>query len=504
MKLSTLIQNLEIISFHGGDPEIKGLSSNSGQIREGYLFVAIKGEKDDGHRFIEEAIKRGAVAVLVEEDIPLRPDFPAVRVRSSRRALSKLAVRFYDQPSSRLNLVGITGTNGKTTVSYLIKNILKNFGKRLGLLGTINYEIGDRVIPATNTTPDAAVLNSYLQDMVKENTDYAILEVSSHSISQHRIDELDFNTGIFTNFGHDHLDYHHSLENYFQTKKRFFERLPAGAKAIINIDDPRSKEISRGIKARIFSYAVGQEADVFIKSNSLFLSLAGVRFIASGPNGEFPVECPLIGRHNVYNILAAACFCLSEGVPLEIISSSLRNFPPVRGRLQRVDYGQDFILFVDYAHTEEALKSVLTNLRSSMSGGRLITIFGCGGDRDRQKRAAMGKISSELSDVVILTSDNPRSENPQAIIEDIVKGIEKNSSLWVRLADGQAQARYEIISDREEAIKRGIALAQKGDIVLIAGKGHERYQIFRDTVVPFDDVEVARKIILNKTSSPKL
>lgn len=481
MNLSTLIQNLEIISFHGGNPEIKGISANSGQIREGYLFVAIKGEKDNGHRFIGEAIKRGAAAVVLEEDIPLRSDFPAVKVESSRRTIPELASRFYNQPSSKLNLIGITGTNGKTTVSYLIKNILENFGKKVGLLGTINYEIGDRVIPATNTTPDAAILNSYLQDMVKENTDYAILEVSSHSICQHRIDGLDFNSGIFTNFGHDHLDYHHSLEDYFQTKKRLFQKLPPESKAIINIDDPRSKEISRGIKAEIFAYAIEQEANVFIKPSSLLLSLAGVRFILSTSNGEFPIECSLIGRYNIYNILAAVCFCLNEGVPLEIISAALKNFPGVPGRLQRVDCGQDFILFVDYAHTQEALKSVLTNLRSSMSDGRLITIFGCGGDRDKQKRAQMGRISSELSDMVILTSDNPRSEDPQAIIQDIAKGIEKDN--------------YEIISDRKEAIRRGIDLAKRGDIILIAGKGHEKYQIFRDTVVPFDDLEVARRII---------
>lgn len=468
MRLSTLIKDLKIVSFRGGDPEIKGISSNSKQVREGYLFVAIKGEKDDGHRFIGEAIKRGAVAV----------------VEGSRLVISELAVRFYNHPSSKLNLIGITGTNGKTTVSYLIKNILENFGKKVGLLGTINYEIGNRIIPATNTTPDALVLNSYLRDMVKENIDYVVLEVSSHSIAQQRIKGLDFNAGIFTNFGHDHLDYHQTIENYFRVKKSFFENLPLRSKAIINVDDPRYEELIKNVKAELFSYGIKRNADVFVKKDSLSFSLKGSSFILSAFGREFVIESPLITEYDVHNILAAVTFCIEQELPIETIITSLKRFRGVPGRLQRIDCGQDFILFVDYAHTGEALKNVLTNLKRFADGGKLITIFGCGGDRDRQKRAQMGRISSELSDTVILTSDNPRSESPQAIIQDIAKGAKNDNQ--------------EVILDREDAIEKGIDLAKKGDIVLIAGKGHEKYQVFKDTVVPFDDVEVARRIILNK------
>ncbi|MCK4859279.1 MAG: UDP-N-acetylmuramoyl-L-alanyl-D-glutamate--2,6-diaminopimelate ligase, partial [Candidatus Omnitrophica bacterium] len=320
MKFSNLIQNLEVISFHGGDPEIKGISCNSGQIREGYLFVAIRGEKNNGHRFIEEAIKRGAVAVILEEDLPLRHSLASVRVDNSRLTLAKLSTRFYGRPSSKINLIGITGTDGKTTVSYLIKSILESFAKKVGLLGTINYEIGNRIVPATNTTPDAVVLNSYLHDMLGENADYAVLEVSSHSVCQHRIDGLNFKSAIFTNFGQDHLNYHRTLEDYFQAKKAFLESLSSEGKLIINADDPSYARIIKNIKAKIFTYAIKKRADVFIEQDSLSLSLEGIKFKLClefsnsrlcNSSKDFFVQSPLIGEYNVYNILAAICFCLT-------------------------------------------------------------------------------------------------------------------------------------------------------------------------------------------------
>ena len=484
MRLSTLIKDLGIISLQGTDPEIKGISSNSEQIREGYLFVAIKGQRNDGHRFIEETIKRGAVAVVLEDDILPRVNFPLIKVKNPRLVLARIADRFFNHPSAKIQLIGITGTNGKTTVSYLIKNILENFNKKIGLLGTINYEIGDRIIPASNTTPDTTILNSYLQDMIKENIDYAILEVSSHSISQHRIKYLDFNSGVFTNFSNDHLDYHKNRENYFRVKKSFFESLSSESKAIVNIDDYQYRNIVRDIRAKVFTYGMREEADVFLKKDSLSFSLAESKFTVCALGQEFEIECPLIGEYNVYNILAAVCLCLTQGVPKEIIKKSLKNFAGLPGRLERIDCGQNFILFIDYAHTEEALRNVLVNLRKFVHNGRLISIFGCGGDRDKEKRPSMGKIGSRLSDFVILTSDNPRSEEPQEIILDIQKGIEGDN--------------YEIILDRGEAIRKGLSLAKQNDIVLIAGKGHEKYQVLKDTIIPFSDAEVAKRCLSKK------
>ncbi|RKY38752.1 MAG: UDP-N-acetylmuramoyl-L-alanyl-D-glutamate--2,6-diaminopimelate ligase, partial [Candidatus Omnitrophota bacterium] len=305
----------------------------------------------------------------------------------------------------------------------------------------------------------------------------------SHSIAQKRIAELDFNSGIFTNFSPDHLDYHRDLEEYFQTKRSFLQSLPEKGQAILNIDDKRYEEIVEGMKAKVFSYGVKRQGDIFLKRHSVDLSLKGMKFLVCVKDEEYLVESSLIGEYNIYNILCAICFCLSEGFSPKAIVPLLKEFSGVPGRLERIECGQDFLVFVDYAHTEDALRNVLRTMRSILpAGGRLISIFGCGGDRDRQKRPVMGKVGSELSDLLILTSDNPRTEDPEEILKEVAKGIERRDN-------------YQIILDRREAIRKGIEVARTGDVVVIAGKGHEKYQVFKDTIIPFDDREVVREEI---------
>ena len=474
-----------IFTFVAYSIDIEGITSDSRHVRRGSLFVAIEGSRFDGHDFVNEAIDRGAVAVVTSatRSASGHSEVPIILVSNTRATLAQLASEFYGHPSQQIKVIGITGTNGKTTVSYLADKILTRAGFGVGLIGTINYRIAERLIPAGNTTPDSIALQSFLSEMVSKNLDYAIVEVSSHALDQYRVEDIDFDVGLFTNLTHDHLDYHLTLDRYFQAKAKLFEKLNPTSSAIINIDDVHGRkliDIIRNSSTQIISYGMDEKAD--IRAENLKDDLSGMEFSVLTPVGSIDIETKLIGRHNLYNILGAVGIGLSQEVGLPSIRDALQQLDQVPGRLELVDYRQSFRVFVDYAHSEDALKWVLQTLRK-LTTKRVGIVFGCGGDRDSAKRSRMGEVASRFADYIILTTDNPRSEDPSKIINDIIKGIDSTYK------------NYKIILDRFSAIAEILSMAEEGDTVLIAGKGHETYQIFSDHVEPFDDREVVRKIL---------
>lgn len=497
MKLKKLIKDLVYRRIENvTDCEIKGVSCNSHNIAPGYLFVAIKGERLDGHNFVTYAIDKGAKAIILQKDVPVKKGIAKILVEDSRIALACVSAAFFAYPAKRLKTIGITGTNGKTTVSYLIEKILGCAGHSSGVIGTVNCRIGNKLYSATcpvrnrtpkieisngvNTTPQADILQSFLQEILLAKSRYAIIEVSSHAIAQHRIDFIDFSTAIFTNLSPEHLDYHGNLDNYFSCKSSLFKGLSAGAVAIINADDPYGQELQKEASSKALTYGIEQLAQ--IKARDLKLGIDRLKFTAITPRGNIEIESPLIGRHNVYNILAAISAAFAEGIDFAHIASGIEACACVPGRLERIDCGQDFLVFIDYAHTEDALKKILGALRA-LSKNKIILVFGCGGDRDKFKRPKMGKVATESSDFVILTTDNPRSEDPQLIISDIIKGIGKKIN------------NYKVVLDRFAAIKNALSLAQNRDIVVIAGKGHESSQIFADKTIHFNDREAVKEIL---------
>ena len=490
MKLERLIKDLAYRHIEGiADCEIKGISCDSRNIRPGYLFVAIRGLCQDGHSFINQAIAKGAKAVILEENLPLKKEVAKILVRDSRAALASVCAVFFGEPAKSLKTIGITGTNGKTSVSYLIEKILTCAGHISGVVGTINYRIGSKVYSGVNTTPQADLLQSFLQEIVLAKSKYAIIEVSSHALAQHRVEAIDFSTAVFTNLSPEHLDYHSNLDNYFSCKSSLFKGLSAGACAVINIDEPYGKKLLKMVKSRVLTYGI--ECPAQIQAKNLRLKIDKLKFTAVTPGGKIEIESPLIGRHNVYNILAAIGAAFVEDIDFSHIASGIKSCACVSGRLERVNCGEDFLIFVDYAHTEDALKKVLQTLRS-LSKRKIILVFGCGGDRDKTKRPRMGKVAARLADFVILTSDNPRSENPREIISDIMRGISKRKT------------NYQVILDRAGAIGRALSIARKRDIVLIAGKGHERSQIFADKVIPFNDCEAVKQVLQTNERTNKL
>jgi UDP-N-acetylmuramoyl-L-alanyl-D-glutamate--2,6-diaminopimelate ligase len=461
-----------------GSQQVNKVSCNSKNISSGDLFVAVRGASCDGHQFIDEAIKRGARIIVTEQD-EYRPDRAVfIKVPDSRRALNELAAGFYGNPAQKIKVVGITGTNGKTTVAYLLEKILNAAGFEAGIIGTINYKIKDRLIPATNTTPGPLELQSYLAQMVDEKIKFCVMEVSSHSLDQERTGGIDFQGAVFTNLASDHLDYHLTVENYFAAKAKLFENLKNDAFAAINLDDPFGLKLTKLTPAKVISYAIDSQADLTAKNISL--DLRGTGFLLAAPEAQIDIQTRLLGRHNVYNILAAAGMGLGLGIDLKTIKKGVESLELVPGRLENVDCGQPFKVLVDFAHTEDALKNVLSTLKG-ISGSRLLLLFGCGGNRDKTKREKMGRVADGLADFSVITSDNPRNEDPRQIAEEIVKGFHSQ--------------KYKVVLDRLEAIKEIVALAKKDDIVVIAGKGHEAYQIFKDRTVPFDDRIEVKKIL---------
>jgi UDP-N-acetylmuramoyl-L-alanyl-D-glutamate--2,6-diaminopimelate ligase len=482
MRLKQLIKGLDYqqLEDFSDDVEVKGISCNSEDIAPGYLFVAISGQKVDGHNFIEQAIAKGARALIIQRDIPLKNKLAKIKVKDSRLALASVCAAFFHYPAKQLKVIGITGTNGKTTVSYIIEKILAEANFPAAVLGTINYRIGNKKYQALNTTPRADRLQAFLHQSACAKFKYAIMEVSSHALDQHRVEGVDFSTAIFTNLSHEHLDYHRNLEDYFSCKLRLFEGLDKDAWAIINLDQPYAERIAKRIRSKCLTYGIEQPAQC--RAVDLRLEGEKSRFRAITPFGNLDIESPLVGRYNVYNILAAISAALVEGIDPADIREALKTVAAIPGRLEGVDCGQNFSVYIDYAHTADALKQVLSNLKE-LKKGRTILVFGCGGDRDKAKRSLMGETACCLSDFVFITSDNPRSEDPGEIITDIIQGIDKEIN------------NYKVVLDRQQAIFEALSFAQKYDTVVIAGKGHESRQIFSDKTIYFNDRKVAEEIL---------
>jgi UDP-N-acetylmuramoyl-L-alanyl-D-glutamate--2,6-diaminopimelate ligase len=491
MKLRELTRGLEIKkATNRNDLEILGISYDSKNIHDGFLFVAIKGEKTDGHQYIEHALKNGAIALIVE-DIPKNApnNIPIIQVENSKSALAKVSANFFEHPTKELTLVGITGTNGKTTITYLLESIWQVMRKNTGVIGTVEYRYSGNRIPSPMTTPESLDLMKLLKDMRSSGVEYVAMEVSSHALDRNRVSECHFDIAVFTNLTQDHLDYHETFENYLLAKKKLFsEVLKQSEKkekfSIINIDDPYGKEIAKDSSGKIIYYSCNRRNEgVYVEKASI--TPEGIQAFLGTPWGKIDISSKLLGKHNLYNILAAVSVGLSLGFSIDHVKSGISSLRSVPGRLDKVENSYGINILIDYAHTPDALKNVLTAVRP-LTPKRLILIFGCGGDRDPLKRPVMGKIGRELSDILIVTSDNPRTEPPELIIDEIENGIQKGNS---------DKKMYFRISDRHNAIRKGIEIAAKGDTILIAGKGHENYQILGTRKIPFDDKETAENIL---------
>jgi UDP-N-acetylmuramoyl-L-alanyl-D-glutamate--2,6-diaminopimelate ligase len=496
MKLAELAKQIGSICATGNmQAEARDVTHDSRQCKPGAVFVAIQGEKVDAHRFIPQAVEQGAVAVISErskiELAAATERCPAwIQVADARLALAEAAAAVHSHPSHRLKLVGVTGTNGKTTTAHLIDSIIRASEGKSALLGTISYRIGSNLLPAHHTTPEASDIQRMLAQAVKAGCCSAVMEVSSHAIELRRAGSLKFAVAVFTNLSRDHLDYHRSMENYFAAKRKLFDGslgYDPGA-SVINIDDEYGRKLLEYAKGSIITYGFSPSAEV--RADCLKLSADGLVLTAITPSGQIDISSPLVGRPNAYNILAAIAAGLALGADLELIAHGISECRGIAGRFERVTLdGQaqpGFTVIVDYAHTDAALGSVLETAREIAAKGRIITVFGCGGDRDKSKRAPMGATAARLSDVVIVTSDNPRSEDPEKIIEDIEVGLKRVGKPYLKFLD------------RRQAIFQAIEMAQEGDLVLIAGKGHENYQIIGDRTIRFDDAEVAREALMKK------
>jgi len=465
------------------DQPIASVAYDSRRVVPGAVFVALKGLRADGGAFVEQAASRGAAAVVSESARPASTGIPWIAVSDARLALALLADRFFDHPSRRMPVVGVTGTNGKTTTAYLLASILDAAGLRAGMLGTVAYRIGGEDREASRTTPEAPDVQQLLSEMLQHGCTSAVMEVSSHALALKRVDGMRFAAGIFSNLTRDHLDFHEDMEAYFLAKRRLFEMLPGNSPGVVNLDDPRGAALV-AITSRPVTYAINTAAD--FTPGPIDMTLTGLRFEIRSPRGPIQITSKLVGRPNVYNILAASATAAALEVPIAAIEQGIAGLSGVPGRFEVVSQSADEVtVVVDYAHTDDALRNLLETARP-LAAKRLITVFGCGGDRDRSKRPLMGMVAARLSDVVVITSDNPRSEDPARIIDEIERGIPAGS---------QAPSRAPVVEsvvDRAAAIDRAVAMAAPGDVVLIAGKGHEKYQQIGDRVLPFDDGEVAR------------
>jgi len=473
----------------GPDRDIAGLAYDSRKVQPGELFVAIPGNQVDGHAYIPQAIERGAVAVVCEhDDVEVPEGLPSIRVPSSRRALARLSAEFYGHPDRRLRLIGVTGTNGKTTTTLLIKWLLEQAGHKTGLVGTVCNMAGDRILPATHTTPESLELFRLFRMMEEQQCEYIVMEVSSHALSQGRVSACNFCGAVFTNLTQDHLDYHGSFENYLMSKVKLFQMLDTEAGpnryGVINVNDKSSSVFAQHCAAPLWSYGSDEEG-IQLRLLHYNPSMDGTGFVMTYRGQMYPVRIPLLGKFNVYNTLGAMAVALAEGIAMERIIEVLKTAPQVPGRFELIDEGQDFNVVVDYAHTPDGLKNVLGSAQK-LRPRRLITVFGCGGNRDKGKRPIMGRIAGSLSDVAIITSDNPRFEAPLDIIDQVERGIKEVCN------------NYLVEEDRAKAIRLALNMAEAGDMVVLAGKGHEDYQIIGDTKHHFDDREIARQILREK------
>lgn len=499
--LQSLLQNVDVLRSRGDlNVVITGLAQDSRKVREGDLFIALPGARQDGHQFIADAIQRGARAVLTQHPVPNGLPTHQVLVSDSRKALATLAANFYEHPAEHLRLIGITGTNGKTTTSLLLESVLRQGGCSVGVIGTLAYRWGNTAQKAPLTTPDPLELNRLFHLMRQDGVTHVVMEVSSHALGLGRVEGLQFQSAIFTNLSQDHLDFHHDMEQYFAAKGLLFTehlRHPSGfSAAVINRDDPFGQRLLHMVGRAAWSYSLNhQDATVWVRSTEF--TTAEIRAELATPRGALQVRSALLGRLNLYNLLAAATSALALGIPLEAIALGLEQVSYVDGRLQRVPIPEHFgfEVIVDFAHTPDAMEKSLSCLKE-MTRGRLIVVFGCGGDRDRGKRPIMGEVGARLGDLVILTSDNPRSEAPEAIIRDIEPGVLaaglKPISQEMPTPDRRG---YLIQPDRKKAIELALSLAAAGDMIFIGGKGHETYQILADRTISFDDRVVVRDFV---------
>lgn len=496
--MDELLTNIDCkkITPAGHGMEISGISCDSRECAPGFLFAAMNGAKSDGHGYILDALKRGAVAFMVDEGFEyekLRSKNPSavfLTCSDTRKSFGIAAANFYGNPSSKIKLVGVTGTNGKTTITYLINSILEKAGRNTGLIGTIIYKIGPEVFPSSLTTPDSGKLQRFFGQMIHAGVDSAIIEVSSHAVHMKRIAGCEFDVGIFTNLTSEHMDFHSSMEDYYLCKKDFFLNMLSqdGKKSksfVINIDDPWGKRLVKELGVETVTYSMN-EPDATVSLVSVISDSWGIDAKISIKGNILNIRSPLSGRFNIYNIMAAAGACWSLGVEAAAIEAGIEELQVVPGRFQRIENNQGIDVIVDYAHTPDAIEKLLTEARR-ICECRLITVFGCGGDRDRSKRPLMGELAGRLSDLVFVTSDNPRSEDPQSIISEILSGM-----------TGGMTGRVAVVEDRSIAIESAIMEAEKGDMVIIAGKGHEDYQLIGGKIINFDDREEAGKALEKK------
>jgi len=480
------LEGAETLS-QSGNPEITGVEYDSRRVRPGQVFVAMRGEATDGNRYLKAAIAAGAAAVVTDSDSQPRPAVGWARVEHGRRALARLSANFLGHPERKMSLTGFTGTNGKTTASFVMESMLAAAGRSSVLVGTVEYHVAGKTLPAPHTTPEPLELNQLLAEAAQSGAREAVMEVSSHALAQERVFGLPFEVAVFTNLTRDHLDYHHDMESYFHAKQRLFEGsgAPPPRVAVINLQDEygaRLLPLSQARGSEVLTYGLGRGD---FSAERIESGARGLRFEMRTPAGPVEIESPLVGKVNVYNILAAAAATQARGCSLNAIAVGAGDLRRVPGRFESVECGQEFMVVVDYAHTDDALRNLTALARESLGGtrGRVITVFGCGGDRDRSKRPLMAEAAGRGSDFVVLTSDNPRSEDPTAILRDALPGLEATGT------------RHTVEPDRQLAIALAVREAKPGDIVLIAGKGHEKVQVTRQGSVPFDDVEVARQAL---------
>lgn len=480
MNLKEILYGISYESIQGNcNVEIEAINYDSRIKTRNGLFICIEGYTVDGHSYISSAIENGAVAIVVQKqvDLMIPPHIKVVKVEDTRHSMALIAANFYHHPSLAMDLIGITGTNGKTTTAHLIAWILESVSKKIGVIGTIENRIGDRIIKSERTTPESLDLQRLLHTMKLENVSHTIMEVSSHALALKRVSGVRYRIGLFTNLTQDHLDFHKTFENYIEAKAKLFNMCDIG---IINKDDPYADAMMEAGDCQYYTFAIDQPAD--FKGENIIITSAGVDFILVTKDGMFPVSMPIPGKFSVYNALGAIAATSLMGISMQDIIAALVSVPGVPGRVQNIPTTRDFSVIVDYAHTPDGLENVLKTVKE-FAKADIITVFGCGGDRDKTKRPIMGKIAGEYSNYTILTSDNPRSEDPEEILSHIEAGMKETGKNYVK------------VSNREEAIKRAIEIAKKDDVIVIAGKGHEDYQILKDRIIHFDDVEIAKKYL---------
>lgn len=473
------------------DVKVSGLTSDSRRVKPGDIFVCIEGLTVDGHKYIDKAIELGATAIIVSKDVNVKENIAVITVEDTREAMLFVAPYIYDYPANKMRMIGVTGTNGKTTTTHIIAHILEEQGYKVGVIGTVHLLINGKSYPIHNTTPDAGDLQPMLHQMVEEGVEFCIMEVSSHALALNRVSGVEFDNAVFTNLTQDHLDFHKTFENYLEAKAKLFEQVSRKNQtkenkgAVINLDDQYGKAIMEYVSATCKTYGIGINGVPTLEAKDICISSKNTEYTLTVNGEKYKVETGTTGLFNVYNTLAAVGSCLIENIDIKNIIKSLATFKAVPGRFELIEEGQDYAVVVDYAHSPDGLENILRTAKG-IAENDIIVVFGCGGDRDKSKRPIMGEIAARYANKVIITSDNPRSEEPQNIIDDIIVGVRQG------IQQGNT---FDVEFDREKAIKKAIKVAQKGDIVLIAGKGHEDYQILKDETIYFDDRKIARKAL---------